>query len=565
MGPSDIDPPGAFDPTAADRQLQAILFVLVALGYVDGQFDPAERALVVDAIGGLVDGWLARSGASTQLDSELAEAMARYERASLIKVLESIDQSLARWTATEVAVEDAPEDFAQSRLLLRCFEVLADLDPERRAALMDLVDRLIQADGVVHPAEQRFREALVSGLARRPNPRPPEVDSPFSFAMGTPREMPPGPLRSQLLAEVEQPFPRQEKARLRAAEQDIQLMKRARLALDKLRKGGWGRLKGVRNVAALAGQAPFVDTLVHVFPPNPARRTDYIIVGDLHGCYGALKAILSQTDFFGRVERYRRDPNNAPDVKLVLVGDYIDRGFWSWEGVLRLVLRLLVEFPEHVVPLVGNHEWLLQHRGRIRSCVAPADAVERWTPFLPQAYFEAAKELFDSLGSIVLIDRVVVTHAGVPRQTVVGRWQDLSSLNDPAVRLEMCWSDPVMLAEVSEAMQASTQRFAFGMDQLAAFLDVLGARVLIRGHEKVPAGFRPDWDDGWYRMYTIFSAGGRDNHDLPEAVAYRQVQPRFLLLQEREGRYQATPVRVAWEAFNDPETNPFQGILSEGA
>jgi hypothetical protein len=551
----------ALEDAKAQRQLQAVLFALVTLGYVDGSFDPRERRLVEETIGELVEGWLGRFAELGSLTPEALGSLRRSYRQQLFEVLGSIDQSLARLMATEVGVEDERERFISSRLMLGCFEALTFLSEKERQALLGFVDRLIAADGVVHSSELRFREALVSNLLRRPAPRTPPVERPFHFSVE--REPLPidAPFEPPLLAEVERPFPSGGRALRKAAEADIRLMLRAQKALLRLRDGSWGRLDSAPNVEALVGQEPFVDTLVHVFPPSERRRTDYIVVGDLHGCYGSLKAVLAQTDFFGRVARFRRDPAAHPDVKLILLGDYLDRGLWSFEGVLRLVLTLFVEFPEHVIPLVGNHEWLVEQGPAIRSSVMPADAVERWTPHLPKEYFQTAKTLFDQLGSVVLIDRIVVVHGGVPRQEVIERWHGLSGFNDAMVRFQMSWSDPVMLAEVSAEMQASTQRFAFGMDQFQSFMDALGARVMIRGHEKAPEGFKAEYDDGRYRLFTVFSAGGFNNRDLPEHLDYRRLHPSFLVLSEREGRFVANPVRIAWERFNDPSSNRYLEVL----
>lgn len=555
-------PPVALEEAQGQRQLQAILFALITLGYVDGSFDPRERKLIEETIGELVEGWSQRSGRVDNLEPEVLASIRGYQRKQLFEVLDAIDQSLARLLVTEVGVEDEREGFINSRLMLGCFEALTALEEEQRKALLLLVDRLIAADGVIHPAEVRFREALVSNLLRRPTPRTPSPERPFHFSLR--REPLPvdAPFAPSLLAEVEKPFPNGARPLRKAAAADIRLMERAMKTLRRLRDGGWGRLQAVPDMEALAGQAPFVDTLVYAFPASVSRRTDYIIVGDLHGCYGSLKAVLAQSDFLGRVARHRRDPASHPDVKLIFLGDYLDRGLWAWEGVVRLVFRLFVEYPEHVIPLVGNHEWLVQQGQDIKSSVMPADAVDRWAARLPPEYLQTAKALFDQLASVVLIDRIVVVHGGVPRQEVLDRWPGLAGFNDAAVRFQMCWSDPVMLAQVSREMQASTQRFAFGIDQFMSFMDAVGARVMIRGHEKVLGGFRADYDDGWYRLYTVFSAGGYNNRDLPEQVDYRLVRPSFLFLSERDGSFVANPVRIAWERFNDPSTNRFLETLA---
>ncbi|MCP3424814.1 metallophosphoesterase [Rothia sp. AR01] len=72
-------------------------------------------------------------------------------------------------------------------------------------------------------------------------------------------------------------------------------------------------------------------------------------VSDIHGYPDALRAALDLVDLEG-----------DPGARLVLLGDYVDRGPASAE-VLEIVRRLQLEFPERVTALLGNHEeWLLE-------------------------------------------------------------------------------------------------------------------------------------------------------------------------------------------------------------
>lgn len=72
-----------------------------------------------------------------------------------------------------------------------------------------------------------------------------------------------------------------------------------------------------------------------------AART--IVIGDIHGCAQALEALL------GAIQ-----PQS--DDRLVLLGDYIDRGEQSREVIERL---LSLEYECRLVPLLGNHELML--------------------------------------------------------------------------------------------------------------------------------------------------------------------------------------------------------------
>lgn len=69
-----------------------------------------------------------------------------------------------------------------------------------------------------------------------------------------------------------------------------------------------------------------------------------IAVGDIHGCYQAIKSLMNVIQ-------------PTWDDRLVFLGDYVDRGPDS-----RLVIDLLLELEEncHTVFLMGNHEIMLR-------------------------------------------------------------------------------------------------------------------------------------------------------------------------------------------------------------
>ncbi len=71
-----------------------------------------------------------------------------------------------------------------------------------------------------------------------------------------------------------------------------------------------------------------------------------LVVGDVHGCYYSLKSL---------VKTYW----NSADDKLILVGDYINKGPFSAKA-FHYLLKKRREFPSRVFLLRGNHEqWFL--------------------------------------------------------------------------------------------------------------------------------------------------------------------------------------------------------------
>ena len=178
--------------------------------------------------------------------------------------------------------------------------------------------------------------------------------------------------------------------------------------------------------------------------PAPATETyELTVLGDLHGCYSCLKAALMQAQFFEKVNAYVNDPANNPNPKLVLLGDYVDRGLLSYEGVLRGVMQVFTAAPNHVYMLRGNHEFYLEYKGDIYGGVKPSEAINSLKPYIPTEMFKRYLSLFDSLPNMAIIDRTLFVHAGIPRDSLLReRWRGLSTLNDPDLRFQMMWSDP---------------------------------------------------------------------------------------------------------------------------
>ena len=84
-------------------------------------------------------------------------------------------------------------------------------------------------------------------------------------------------------------------------------------------------------------------------PPKP--ETSVYVVGDIHGMIQSFERLLEQID--GDI-----GSNQVANPKLVFVGDYIDRGDFSSDVLLR-VAELAYQMPDNVVCLMGNHEKMM--------------------------------------------------------------------------------------------------------------------------------------------------------------------------------------------------------------
>jgi len=548
------------NPDVAEQQMCAIIFYLTAFGYIDGDFDRSEKTFVRIYIRQLVD---------TRARQAMPEASAEV-RADVVnrfvghfhEVFEQIDQQVQSWFTEVVAEGEKVEEFVYAKLKLRSYEIFQSFDEQNQRELLATVDELIHADGQVHPAEARFRDEL-DKLLHSEAVAEEEVDIEVT-PLATEVEID-APVRRitasddhPFFAAAEQHYSADPVRLRRQAEEDYQLIVRTMSTLDAQRASGQGLLSGKHTVDDFDGKQPFLDGWTWVHPTVPGRRYEITVLGDLHGCYSCLKGAVLQADFFAKLEAFRLAPRDNPEPVLVLLGDYIDRGRFSYNGVLRTAMQLFNAAPGNVYMLRGNHEYYIEFKGRIYGGVKPAEAINTLIDHMPKEMFLAYMKLFESMPHALLLDRILFVHAGIARDSVLReKWSDLASLNDPDIRFQMLWSDPSEADHIPDELQAQNARFPFGRQQYEKFMSQIGCSTMVRGHEKVVDGFRSVYPLGKMPLLNLFSAGGFDNEDLPENSSYREVTPMALTMTIEDGVTKATPWAIDYKRFNDPTRNRF--------
>lgn len=545
------------DPEVAKRQMLAVAFLLTAFGHIDGKFGMAEKRFVQEQIAALVD---------QHMQATVSNPLARHAATDRVtaqfqRVAATIDREIVALFSESVAEGESQEQFIHAKVTLRCYELLHAFEEEAREVLFEIVDSFILADGVAHPNEEKLRDELKELLAEPLEITEFEVvedGSTPSVQLSKEESLAPRADDHPFFTRLEQPYPRDQMGFAQYAMNDVQLVRKVRSTLEEQRAAGAGRLKGVQSFAELAGQAPFLDGHVYVLPPDPNTEYELIVLGDLHGCYSCLKAALMQTDFLAKVQAHADDPSGTPDTRLVLLGDYIDRGRFSYDGVMRAVMQLYVTVPNAVYMLRGNHEYYLEHKGRILAPVRPAEGMMSLEGIAGDGFFKEFMLMFEELPTSLAFDRLFFAHAGVPRDASLReKWHDLSSLNDPDLRFEMMWSDPSDTEVVPEELQKKVARFGYGSAQFRSFMARIGCSAMVRGHERITDGFRVTYEFPDASLYTLFSAGGSSCLDLPETSNYREVTPRALTIRRKGGVSTVTPFAIDWARYNDSTRNRF--------
>lgn len=545
------------NPDEAERQMNAIIFYLTAFAYIDGEFDRNERVFIRDYITKLVVSRAdqAMGDASAEIRKDVSDRFTTH----FLEVFEQTDNYIRELFTEAVADGEDVDAFVYAKLKLRSYEIFRSFDEDNQVALLESIDELIHADGKVHPAEAKFRKEIGELLEAEI----PLSDEDFQVVASDVQITEPVSLSNEtdnhpIFEPLERHYSSNPETIARQAEADHNLILRTMETLKEAQEKGAGKLNGKQNVQAFDGELPFLDGNIMVHPMQADTNYELIVLGDLHGCYSCLKAALLQSNFFAKVEAYRLDPRSNPNPKLILLGDYIDRGHFSYNGVLRTVMQLYCTAPEHVVPLRGNHEYYLEYKGRIYGGVKPAEAINTLYGHMPDEMFEAYMSLFETLPNVLLFDRMMFVHAGIPRDADLReKWVDMSSLNDPDLRFQMLWSDPSKAKYIPEELQAQNARFPFGQNQFESFMNKIGCTTLVRGHEKVVEGFKSVYEEGGARLLSLFSAGGENNQDLPASSSYRDVKPMAMTVRISADETKVTPWLIDYQQFNDPKKNLF--------
>ncbi|HEY4182286.1 MAG TPA: metallophosphoesterase family protein [Kofleriaceae bacterium] len=524
-----------------DAHVTAVIDLLLTIGYVDGTFHADEQKFIAGYIDWLVENFASEPGAAESWRSKINQVYA------------ALDAEIAGFVSEVVAQGD--DSYMRTRLKVRAVALFRSFAPAEQEGALALLDRMIHADATVTPQEKELHDELVAHFRAVP-PRAPMPTADQGMVVEAPAARAATTLAVPILAPLEVRYAPDASALHAQHAHDYDQIFRAIEGWEKQRAHGNGRLLGTSDVRQLPAGVRWLDGRTYVL--QPSHPTELVVLGDLHGCYSILKAALAQSQFIERVEAFRRDPAKNPDVKLVLLGDYIDRGRFGFEGVLRAALHLLNTYPDNVILLRGNHEYLVRHGDTVVSAVSPAEAVPALSERASVALLEAYRHLFEHMPTALIFERTLLVHGGIPRDmTVDERWRDLSSFDDAVVRFEMMWGDPVDTDHVPVDLQRQSPRFNFGREQFRAFMQRVGCHTLIRGHEQVDDGFHTNFDVDGLRLHTLFSAGGHDNPDLPTDSRYRNVKPMALSLYAGSGAPRAVPWAVQYQPFTQAPNNGF--------
>ena len=294
-------------------------------------------------------------------------------------------------------------------------------------------------------------------------------------------------------------------------------------------------LEAVVRMAALALRTLPVAESGRPFPRGYYQHVDFrtppggppvetYVFGDYHGSLHAfaLQHVQNRRRWYHETDGGGHSGNTLkPHVRLVFLGDYVDRSFYSLE-VLYLVLKLRVNNPRNVFLLSGNHEdpapgnvfarqkqfwckhgwtWEVEHsKGDPRTAV-DASMTELYRTFrhLPKAILaetDCGRVQFSHGVMEEALTPLEEDLARVPNEahaTRVSEWLDegvdpssnkfLSMVHGRAI----VWTDVSVLDEEHHALKHSYvdrhQRTTFGLPPVRRYLERFGIQTILRGHQ----------------------------------------------------------------------------------
>jgi len=209
------------------------------------------------------------------------------------------------------------------------------------------------------------------------------------------------------------------------------------------------------------------------------------ICGDIHG------------QFFDLIELFRVG-GWCPETNYLFMGDFVDRGFYSVETFL-LLLILKVRYPDRITLIRGNHEsrHITQVYGFYDECQRKYGSVNVW---------RYCCEVFDHLSLGAVVDgRVFCVHGGL--SPVVGTLDQIRVIDrkqevpNDGPMCDLLWSDPDDIDGWGVSPRGAG--YLFGADIVRMFNHNNDIELVACAHQLVMEGYKLMFDR---RIVTVWSA-----------------------------------------------------------
>ena len=225
---------------------------------------------------------------------------------------------------------------------------------------------------------------------------------------------------------------------------------------------------------------------------------EIVAATDLHGDIHSLDKIIKSSGFEEKI-------SDNHQVVLVIMGDFVDRGEYSFE-VTKKLFQLKRNYKDNVIIMKADHEehFYRDDDGVLKPGTEPCEFVELLllaclpyddAPAGKRAEFEKIEELylntFAKLPYLVFHNNTIITHSALPRN--IQRIGQLINLEYPLTNifskenmelLDIYWTDlDTNIQDTAISTRGYTELIKASPKKFGEWLDSLGAKRLIRGHQ----------------------------------------------------------------------------------
>ena len=212
---------------------------------------------------------------------------------------------------------------------------------------------------------------------------------------------------------------------------------------------------------------------------------EIIAATDLHGDIHSLDKIITSSGFEEKI-------SDNHQVVLVIMGDFVDRGEYSFE-VTKKLFQLKRNYKDNVIIMKADHEehFFRDDDGSLNPGTRPCEFAEA----LLLAGFEKIEDLyletFTRLPYLVFNNNIIITHSALPRNTQ--RIGQLINLEYPLNNIfsegnlelmDIYWTDlDTNIQDTAISTRGYTELIKASPKKFGEWFDSLGAKRLIRGHQ----------------------------------------------------------------------------------
>ena len=266
----------------------------------------------------------------------------------------------------------------------------------------------------------------------------------------------------------------------------------------------------LERVYPLSFPVPIIQKSFRSTKNNQKPPATFFLVGDTHGSFMDVSKLIH---FF--ITKIRESETTGREVKIIFIGDFVDRGTWDIHNLL-YIMAFNLKFPKNVLCLRGNHE-------EITICGNYGfgkRVIDKFSKMLFASFTNMFKDL--PLISVFHCNQgsVMCLHGGIPIIENDDGSYEVPQLNtykfnnrqifldnmDPITQ-QILWNDPIVDYNPQFHEKFFNSRrgvgYMFGEEIFNEFCIKNHVDLLFRGHQVFLNGIHHHFEN---RFITIFSA-----------------------------------------------------------